>query len=370
MAAEELEVGAEVRSKTEQENSAADRSKTGRESCVENQSNTGQENNVADRSKTRQKNEAGNITKKESTVYLTQVPNEGAGIGHQIANYIGGVHYARIFGAKHARAGFKDAKWELFFGFGEGEVSVEALKKQGYKMLRLPYFDEEKDAAIIRDIIASYEGQKVILQTELDQFYEKQYEEMAFIKKKFEGAKARQNEKDSFDEKDIHIAVHIRRGDIVEGQTTGEQTLTKRWLTMEYYENAVQDVVSSMQDGDLLTGHANAWKESLPDIFRNLEEKKGNGGEIILHIFSQVKKEDYTQFEQFGKVDYCLDKDAMESFLMMVRADILILSKSSFSYKPALLADGIRICPPHFWHGYPDTPDWMVAEEDGHLGES
>ena len=100
-----------------------------------------------------------------------------------------------------------------------------------------------------------------------------------------------------------------------------------------------------------------------------MSEKKQNGGEIILHIFSQGKQRDYKQFEQFANVDYCLDKGAMESFLMMVRADILILSKSSFSYKPALLADGIRICPPHFWHGYPDSPDWIVAEEDGHLGK-
>lgn len=358
----------------------------------------------------------------ESTVYLTQVPNEGAGIGHQIANYIGGVHYARIFGTRHAHAGFKDTKWEKFLGFGEGEVSVAELKKQGYRMFRLPYFDEEKDAAWIRDIIASYEGRKVILQTELDQFYEKQYEEMDFIKRKFESAKARQNEKNSYDEKDIHIAVHIRRGDIVEGQTTGQETLTKRWLTMEYYENVVRDVVGYLQDGNLVpvgrkedtdkdiykdtkedikegsilyadrerneregmdrfqaantgcdgflsTEHTNTTLAPLPDIFRRLAEKQRNGGEIILHIFSQGNQEDYKQFEQFAKVDYCLDKGAMESFLMMVRADILILSKSSFSYKPALLADGIRICPPHFWHGYPDKPDWIVVDEDGHLGE-
>jgi hypothetical protein len=27
--------------------------------------------------------------------------------------------------------------------------------------------------------------------------------------------------------------------------------------------------------------------------------------------------------------------------------------------------DGIKICPRNFWHGYPDTKDWILVENDG-----
>ena len=48
----------------------------------------------------------------------------------------------------------------------------------------------------------------------------------------------------------------------------------------------------------------------------------------------------------------------------MVYADCLITSKSSFSYKPALLSDGIKISPINFWHGYPKTSDWLLASDE------
>jgi hypothetical protein len=46
-------------------------------------------------------------------------------------------------------------------------------------------------------------------------------------------------------------------------------------------------------------------------------------------------------------------------------ADLLITSKSSFSYKPALLSKGLKVCPKDFWHGYPDTSDWILVDEKG-----
>lgn len=281
----------------------------------------------------------------KSTVYITQVPNEGAGIGHQLANYIGGVHYAELFHVNFAYPGFKDAKWESFFGFDEGEKSIRELKKAGYKLLRLPYFDEEKDADLIRKIIASYEGQKVILQTELDQFYQKQYEVIPYIKKKFESASARKKEVFPFDRTKTNIAVHLRRGDIVKGQSTGEVGLTKRWLSTEYFLNATKSSI------------------------KLLCEKGVKKEDIVIHIFSQGKDSDYQAFEKLGVVEYHLDENPIDSFLKMVRSDLLIISKSSFSYKPALLADGIRVCPREFWHGYPEDEKWMITKEDGSIDD-
>jgi hypothetical protein len=60
---------------------------------------------------------------------------------------------------------------------------------------------------------------------------------------------------------------------------------------------------------------------------------------------------------------------AKDSFQHMVYADLLITSKSSFSYKPALLSDGVKVCPQNFWHGYPGQPDWVLVDDAGSFDE-
>jgi hypothetical protein len=57
----------------------------------------------------------------------------------------------------------------------------------------------------------------------------------------------------------------------------------------------------------------------------------------------------------------------MDSFLHMVFADILITSKSSFSYKPALLNNGVKISPRDFWHGYPQSKNWLLVDDEGKM---
>jgi len=59
--------------------------------------------------------------------------------------------------------------------------------------------------------------------------------------------------------------------------------------------------------------------------------------------------------------------NAQDSFLHLVYADLLITSKSSFSYKPALLNNGIKICPKNFWHGYPNNKKWILCDNNGNF---
>ncbi len=267
------------------------------------------------------------------SVYITQIPNEGAGIGHQISNINSGIHASMVYGVKFAYPGLKNKKWEKFLGFYSDCDSVADLKKKGYKVRTLPYFNGDGDKSeLIDKIIHSYSDEKVILNLNLDQFYANQYEVIPFLKPRFEGAEARKDDKLIYDSSCVNIAVHIRRGDIVSGQTTGDTSLTKRWLDIDYYKNIVQ-----------------------------LLAKELNGRKYKIYIFSEGDAKEYKTFEQYGPVKYCFDMSAMDSFLHMIRADILITSKSSFSYKPALLSDGIRVCPDGFWHGYPDDEKWIVA---------
>lgn len=275
--------------------------------------------------------------------YLTQVPNRGAGIGHQMGNWNSGYWFAKRFGVPYAYSAFSDPAWEKFLGFGEGEITAEELLRQGYKKRKLPYFEETsiEDMKLIQAMIDSYRGKRVVFFLELDQFYEKQYGAMEHMRKKFYTAPARKDENLIFQNDHLNIAVHIRRGDITAGQETQEEELTKRWLKTEYYVRLLQELLGLL---------------SADVTYR-------------IYLFSQGTESDFPELKEIPNVVYCLDMPAKESFLHMARADVLLTSKSSFSYKPALLSKGIKLCPAHFWHGYPESEDFIIVDEETGLKE-
>ena len=280
----------------------------------------------------------------DSQIYVEQYfaakPNYGAGIGHQLANWIAGYWFAKQFGLSFAHIPFSTEAWDSFLGFGNLEKKVNDLKREGYKLVRLPLFDEDKQSEIIRvkRIINSYVGKKVVFVCEQDQFYRDQFGVIEEIQQKFYNATSRNEDSLQFDTSTYNVAIHIRRGDIVAGQNKIKNH-TMRWMTNDYFLNALQNTLNYITT-----------------------DKKVN-----IYLFSQGKKEDFIEFERFTNLNYCLDMSAIESFLHMVYADVLITSKSSFSYKPALLNRGLKIVPANFWHGYPNTKDWIKVSDEGEL---
>jgi hypothetical protein len=266
-------------------------------------------------------------------------PNPGAGIGHQLANWIAGYWFAKQFGLKFAHLPFSTQKWEDFFGFGKDEEKVSHLMKNGYKIRKLPLFDEYNlhELLLQKNIIHSYTGRKVIFIAEQDQFYHDQFGVMDNIKRKFYSAEARKADKLIYLKEHFNIAVHIRRGDIVVSKRTNNPNLQMRWQENDYFKNV------------------------LSNTLKNLNVDKP----VSVFLFSQGIPDDFREFSNIPNLHFCLDMDAPSSFLHLVYADLLITAKSSFSYKPALLNKGIKICPKNFWHGYPDEKDWILADDNG-----
>lgn len=83
---------------------------------------------------------------------------------------------------------------------------------------------------------------------------------------------------------------------------------------------------------------------------------------IIIHLFSQGIEKDFEEFKDFSNIKFCLEINVQDSFLKMVYADCLITSKSSFSYRPALLNRGIKVCHKDFWYGYLDNNEWILID--------
>ena len=277
--------------------------------------------------------------------YFAAIPNRGAGIGHQMANWIAGYWYAGRFGLNFAHIPFSSERWEKLLGFGDNEVTVDELIKQHrYKSVSLPLFDENRpeEIALIKKIIRSYSNRKVVFIAEQDQFYRAQFGVINKLKEKFYNTESRQLNQLVYDANYFNIAIHIRRGDIaIEGKSKNPN-FQKRWQDNNYFELVLTNVI------------------------RNLNTKRP----VMIYLFSQGKPEDFAQFKKFENLHFCLDMDPQDSFVHMVYADLLITSKSSFSYKPALLNNGIKVCPRNFWHDYPETDDWILADEDGNFDYS
>lgn len=276
-----------------------------------------------------------------ATLYLTGRPNPGAGIGHQMANWIAGYHYAKQFGVhfchypfSNSFSGKPNSNWEGFLNFGKGEIGIDELKSKGYRLVRLPKFDEDDidQVNMVRNIILSYSKGRICFLLEQDQFWFAQFEEKYELRKKFMSNKDGKRT-DLFNENAINIAVHIRRGDIVAGDRTNPN-LTMRFQQTRYFYNILNEICKMLC-----------------------------GQEVRIVIFTQGEKSEYSEFLQIDpSIEIATDVDAQESFWHMTQADILVTSKSSFSYKPALLSDGVIICPSKFWHGYPKERNWIEVQ--------
>jgi len=274
------------------------------------------------------------------TNYFTAVPNRGAGIGHQMANWIAGYWYAKQFELQFTHIPFSSEQWEFFLGFGKDEISYnELIEKKGYKKVRLPLFSEKniKEIELIRKILDSYVDQKIIFVCEQDQFYKDQFGVISEIKKKFYEATVLKKNNLIYSSSTFNIAIHVRRGDIVIGQDNKNENLMMRWQDNAYFEKVLSTIVA------------------------NVKTDKS----LVIYLFSQGEQENFSEFAKFKNINYCLNMGAQDSFMHMVYADLLITSKSSFSYKPALLSNGIKVCPSNFWHGYPKTNDWIMVDDDG-----
>jgi hypothetical protein len=270
--------------------------------------------------------------------YLSQKPNYGAGIGHQLANWNAGLYFADLFNLKFAHYSFSTAKWENFLGFGEGEANAAELEKnKAYKKVRLPRFDstDKNEIALIRDIINSYEQKNILFKLEADQGYMRQFDTFKILSNKFFNARARSNDKLIFSKDSFNIAIHIRRRMKIE--TT--EVWKERGLDNVFFSNVLTQVLQIIKPG-----------------------KK-----INIDLFSQGTQDEFPEFASFDNMHYCMDMGPVDSVLHMIEADLLISSKSSFSYKPALISKGIKICPATFWHGYPDRPDFITADNNGNF---
>jgi len=111
----------------------------------------------------------------------------------------------------------------------------------------------------------------------------------------------------------MNISVHIRRHNKHDNRINGTDT------PLEYYFNLISYIKQKYSD------------------------KK-----LTFHIYSQNDISDYDKFDK-SNLSFHLNENVFDTFTGLVAADILITSRSSFSYTAAILSDGEIYYQP-FWH--------------------
>ncbi|TDO19015.1 hypothetical protein [Pedobacter duraquae] len=270
--------------------------------------------------------------------FLTQKPNYGAGIGHQLANWNSGLYYAGLFGLKYAHSPFSTKKWDEFLGFGQDEILADSLLNDPkFKVVRLPSFNSTRpeEIELVRNIIRSYTQNNILFLLEQDQGYKAQCGTSDLLKAKFFNARSRADDRLIFSEDTFNIAVHIRRRMKIETP----EVWSTRGLGNEYFATVLRNTL------------------------KNIPSEKT----VAIYLFSQGEVSEFPEFAEFENINYCVDMGPVESVLHMINADLLISSKSSFSYKPALISNGIQIAPKTFWHFYPETDQYIMADNNGNF---
>ncbi|KAJ3216084.1 hypothetical protein HDU67_009964 [Dinochytrium kinnereticum] len=138
----------------------------------------------------------------------------------------------------------------------------------------------------------------------------------------------------------LHVAVHVRHGDVLRFAQKGFTRLTKlRYLPLEYFQTAI---------GNLF------------ELF--------NEDRVSLHLFSDGKKEDLKPLLDAFTFASFTNSKPLQSLHLLAAADILICSKSGFSQLAAVVGSGgggnIKLIPEGDWPSYDGIPNTITITDD------
>lgn len=288
-------------------------------------------------------------TDKEEAIYIAPGINYGAGVGHQMYDWASQyllikqmgfqfVHKPLWVNGIHAEKDDATGVWNDVLGLGEGEQQLDALLKNGYKIVKLPAFGQEYSITQdeVLNMIHSYQGKKIVFQFAIDQPGIAEGVAQIFYDK-FWNAKGRNHESYPlvYETGKWNIAVHIRRGDV-------SRNLPYKYRPNTFYYNAVMDIINS--------------------------HKEVSKNDIKIYIFSEGKEEDYPEFKNLDNVTFCLDMNAKQTFIHLVNADVLVVAPSWFSANAAAINRRELYCSDEY-HKFDTELNWTWLDKEGHIKE-
>lgn len=147
-----------------------------------------------------------------------------------------------------------------------------------------------------------------------------------------------------YENRPVIVAVHIRRPSMHKNIDIAE------------HHNGLD--VKSIKDVDNLPFSRFTNNKYFLDTIKKIRTMyKEKNTSVLFKIFSEGDEENFEIFKS-DDVELCLNKNISNTFSCLVNSDVLVMSKSSFSYAAAILSLG-RIYYTNFWHR--KASHWLIV---------
>lgn len=214
-----------------------------------------------------------------------------------------------------------ETEWEKFFGLGTNELALNKIQHDALNKIVLD--DISKLSYKSRDVL--YSVKNCHRYTNL---FPNRYSHILDKLRSKYNYKLKKSYPTFYSKDSTSIAVHIRRGDI-----TKKSIASKRYTNNSYIYNLLSKIQKILD------------KLSL---------------KYSIHIYSQGKLEDFGELHNLN-ADFHLDESVFNTFHNLINSDILVMSKSTFSYDAALLSHGIKFYEP-FLHK--QLREWLEVDSN------
>lgn len=248
------------------------------------------------------------------------------GIGMQALSRISGINFARSFGATYVHTPLS------IVGHAPGDMFTWAQAWENLFNFERHGEKYDPDHHIIVDYADYLQGRlslssKTVLRFQQCWWFNRRYPDsftniLAQLQNYFHSVK-RQTIPGQ-----ISVAVHVRRGDVSTKKNAYRYTPNNRII------RTIDCLCDSAQEAGL---------------------------DLTFEIHSQGNASDFEVFVERGYRLH-LNEDTLVTMQSLASADVLIISKSSFSYVAALLNSGIKVFEPTF---NPPMSEWITIKRDG-----
>ena len=280
--------------------------------------------------------------------YMTEKPNNLAGFGHGLGSWRAGLVNANRLGLEYAYSPMVNESWDEKMGLSEGFPQADELIAKGYKKVRLPYYDmdSKESVELIKKIIASYKGEKVVFYNEHEQWTAKGDDIYGdeLIRKLFWKSSVRKRDYLVYgaEKEHINVALHIRRGDVKALLEQGDKSMLGRWLDNSYYAAVMKQILKCAPEPC----------------------------EVFFYLFSEGDKEQFDDLRGItDNLTILTDLSAEDSFINICHADIIVTAPSSFSIISGAFNYGLKLYPDKKWLTIPATKEWALVTEDGVISD-
>jgi hypothetical protein len=140
----------------------------------------------------------------------------------------------------------------------------------------------------------------------------------------------------------------------------------KKFIDLFEFENDKTNIAIHIRRGDVNSKQNSDRFVPLEKYYKIIENLNNENNNAVFYIFTEITN-DKEEFDLFYKtisgkgihIKIMADIDLLTTIEYMIKADILVMSKSSLSYLAALYNEN-KVLYINFWHNR--MPHWLVIE--------